>query len=244
MKTGRIAMMLYRDEDLTEAMRAQMWELYAPHHHATREEFDARWGTLDHVAVFECAHKGDIVGMVGMRYQTFYQNEKSFKCLYFGQVFIESSYRNRMLIQRLVTLEYLKHKLTSPQQHMMFWSDSLTYRPHLLMMNYLNEYYPHPSLQMPVQIRALLTQIGQHYYGKSFDPTTCTVKKSRRMVKDDVARISARELEHPGIKFYVHCNPLHNQGHGLLIMCPLTMHNLGHFLVQATRKMLRSRMTR
>jgi hypothetical protein len=238
LRMWEIGMELRAPDGLDERTSEQLWALYSPHHNVERARFEARRGELDQLALFW--HGGELVGMVGVRYRSFEACGERVETIYFGQVFIDERFRGRLLIQRLLTLLYLRIKVRAPMRRVMFWTDALTYKPYILMARYLEEYYPSEERPMPGWVRSLRDQLGSHYYGDQFDSESGTVRKAIRQIRGGVADITERELSDPSIRYYAACNPGHREGHGLLIMCPCSMKNLFGFLAVAKGKVMGS----
>ena len=161
--------------------------------------------------------------------------------LYFGQVYIEPAFRGRMLIQRTVLGFMLKAKCRHPLGTCYFWTDALTYKPYLVMANNLADYYPHPDRATPPDILALQDAIGARYYPDTFQAKTRTVNKPSNLLNDQSVVITERDLQNRFIRFYAQRNPGHAKGDGLLLVCPMSLKNVLHFLLRLIRKKGQSR---
>lgn len=214
----------------------QLWAIYGPHHHITREEFVERLQSFDQLALFWQRTPDEarrLLGLAGIRQRRFTCEGRQLNTFYLGQVFILPEARSRhMLIQRLVISLSFQAKRQAPLEQAMFWVDALSYKPYLVMTNNLAEYYPRHDKPTPKAVRSLVEQLGQHYYGELFDPITWTVRKPSKKLVEGVADITARDLENPHISFYASKNVGHAQGHGLIITCPMSLKNVAYCAVK------------
>ncbi len=206
----------------------EMWALYGPHHNVLRPHFEARLLGFAQVAVFR--EEGRIAGFTGVRFRRFVVEGSPCQTIYFGQTFLDPSARGRQLIQRTVTRLFLTERARSPLVPWFFWSDALSYKPYLVMARNLDLFFPHPTLPTPPRIRALLDRIGEAYYPGLYDPSSGTVRRPEARLKEHVAPISEQDLSDPFLRFYAQKNPGHAAGHGLLVLCPMTLHNLLSYL--------------
>lgn len=230
-----------RYDEMTPELIDAIWALYGPHHTINRTQFIARLQELDLNALFYLKlSSGDeqLVGLAGIRQHTLHCEGRTINTIYLGQVYIAPHARRHQFIQRLVFTLFIETKRQAPFAPILFWVDALSYKPYLIMTNYLAEYYPHLERTPPPHIKALVAQLGEQYYGQAFDQQRWTIHKAQNKLKDGVADIVESDLTNPYIRFYASQNPGHSRGHGLLITCPLSLKNALHFIFTLTKKRL------
>ncbi len=215
-----------------------LWQLYSPHHSTSRAQFEERIRNFDGIALFRERYRGRIVGFTGVRIREVDVMGRRRGTLYFGQTYIEHAFRGQQFIQRTVTWLMLTQRIRSPRIPWYFWSDALSYKPYLIMARNLEHFFPNPGQTTPPEIKQLVDQLGQIYYGATYDAASGVVRKVDRRLHDHVAPIGERELRDPFIRFYAERNPNHDRGHGLIIICPLSLENLITYLRRLGRRTL------
>ena len=100
------------------------------------------------------------------------------------------------------------------------------------------EYYPSYKNQTPVQVKAILDKLGQHYYGDRYDPSTGTVQKDQIIVDDPSTQITEQDLQNPDIAFFAKANKNYRKGHGLLTIVPANVNNFVYCFKRCLQKQL------
>lgn len=217
-----------------------LWELFRDHHTITHDEFLARCREKCEItALFRHRHTDALIGFMGVRHReiTISTGERV-STLYFGHGFISPSHRGQHLIQRTVVALYLKCLLRRPTQRVFLWSNALTVRPYLLTARDLQEYYPHPFIDWPDDVREVRDQLGHHYYGQDFDIEHGVVHKSTRYVRQHALHIHPDKQRDPHVQLYMTLNPGYERGHGLLTMQPATLANLKFYIQRRSARRL------
>lgn len=234
-----ISVELLPTSELTNEQIEIYWQLYRQGYDVSHERFRERWQALDQVAIFRVRKTSEIIGFIGIRYRDIQLNKSRFKTLYWGQGYILPAYRAKKLIQRLQIKLFLQSKSGNPFNTLYFWTDALSYKPYLAMANYLCDYYPNPFKTTPKIEQALLNCLGETYYADAWDPATGTVHKPSRQVTENSSIIVDKDLENPYIRFYLERNPNYIRGHGLLLMCPLSIKNCLFFFYRVIQRTIK-----
>lgn len=234
-----ISVELLPTNELTEEQIDRFWQLYCQGYDVPHDRFHSRWQALDQVAIFRQKKTGEIIGFIGIRYRDIRVDNRLFKTLYWGQGYILPAYRGKKLIQRLQIKLFLQSKLGNPFRTIYFWADALSYKPYLAMANYLCDYYPNPFKATPEIEQALLNCLGETYYADAYDRTTGTVHKPSRQVSESSSVIVDKDLENPYIRFYLERNPEYIRGHGLLLLCPLSVKNFLFFIYRVVQRAIK-----
>lgn len=229
---------LYPVQDLTGEMIDAIWKMYEPYHSFNRAGFLERLKGMDYYALYRTFPQNEFVGSTGIRYRTQYLEsiKESVDAVCFGQSFIAHDYRGRHLIERTVTEIFLRSKLKNPLRKVIFWTTALTYKPYLVMTRNLAEYYPRRDYKNSALALELVEQIGKTYYKELYNPDTQVVQREAKWVNDRSTEIGEIDLMNADIRFYNERNPDYLKGHGLIILCPLSMKNLMSYLRKAIRQ--------
>ena len=162
----------------------------------------------------------------------------AFQTLYIGQTVIRDEYCRKSLMSGTCCWIFIKHVLANPFTTLYVWCDALTYKPYLLIANSLKRYYPSRHEATPEHVKALRNELGAHYYSTNYNPKNGTVRKPFNAISDKTVTIKEKHLLKPDIHFYAQKNPDYKDGHGLVIMAPITLRNLFFLLKKCIRKQL------
>ncbi len=213
--------------------RNEMWELYNRYYNTDQQSFFDRFQTNDYYAVY--MDNGSLVGFTGFRTRMIETPYGKVKTLYIGQTVMDQLYRGQSIIPRTCCRIFAQHFLSNPFGPIYVWCDALTYKPYLLFANALDEYYPRRERLMPPKIKAIVDQLGEHYYGANYSSEKGTVRKPYNSINDQTAIIHPDHLTNPAIAFYAKSNPAYTEGHGLITLAPITFRNF-FFLVKKCLK--------
>ena len=222
--------------DKTGKFQQKMWELYNCYYKVDPTSFFARFDSNDYYALYQ---EGDqLVGFTGFRLKEVHTEYGSYMTFYIGQSIIDENFRNRSLIAktcvRIVTENFFKN----PLKPLFLWCDSLTYKPYLAFAKATTEYYPTYKKTTPPHVKAIMNELGRHYYGDNYDSATGTVRKDKIIVADPSTEISDEDRQHPDIDFFTKANKNYRQGHGLLTIVPASSKNFLYCLKRCLRKQL------
>lgn len=211
-----------------------MFELYSRYYQIEMERFLERFESNDQYVIF---WKGpQIIGFTGFRLKSVHTSPGTYQTIYFGHSVIDHHHRGKALIPLSILKIYLKQRSLYPEQPIYVWCDALTYKPYLLFANYLKEYYPNRLQENPAEVDQIIRQLGDHYYGKTFNAMTGTVYKAQKAVSDQSTLIRENQISHPDIAFYVEKNQKHDLGHGLIVIAPLSLANFFKILGRCIHK--------
>lgn len=225
---------------LDDPLIVELYEIYARHYRTTPESFTDRIRKgIDLLTIFRTPSGDQIVGFTGLRLRRFeLSNGSHATTMYLGMSTIESEWRGRLLIQRMVIRMFLELLWLNPREPIYVWSDSLTVRPYLLSARNLAEYYPSPFWETPPQVQEVRQLLGKTYYGDAFDTESGVVHKKVRVLEAHELQVDEKSLDDPHVRFYLEQNPGYINGNGLLIIQPATFQNVRFFLgIQGRRKL-------
>ncbi len=212
----------------------EMWQLYAKYYDVDEKSFTDRIAKNDYYAIYQVNNK--IVGFTALRMRPVETSEGKVMTFYAGQSVIHADYRKRSLIPRTLVKLFWKHFTTQPHVPIYMWCDALTYKPYLLFANSLLEFYPSRRGPTPMKVEEVIQNIGQHYYGNSFNSLRGTVKKEKNIIDDPSAKITEEEKLHPDIKFFAEANPNYHKGHGLITIAPIDFQNFVYLAGKCLKK--------
>lgn len=235
MKRANLTVVL-KPNNLTEAQKVEMWNVYQKYYHYSKESFMERIPKNTHYSFYYDGNK--LIGFTGLRINHLKVEGKKRLLMYFGQTVVEQAYRGNSLIQTTgfkLCLKYFK-EILSRQAY--FWADALTYRAYLVFAKTLENFYPARAEATPSSTQNLMDHIGNLHYGDTYDLTTGTIIKSEKFVNDMSVAINAKAMEDPDIAFYAQANPTSNEGNGLLVMAPVNWKNLKKIVGRAIDKQI------
>ena len=221
---------------LSDHTKEEMWKVYQPYYHYSKEYFMARIQKNDYYSFYRA--DGKIIGFTGLRVSRATVGGKKQLLVYFGQTVVHEDYRGKSLIPitgAKLCLKFWKELLTSK---LYFWADSLTYKAYLVFTKTVEEVYPSCRYGMTSEAKALINQIGATYYTDTYCEATGTVQKDTVWVNDTTMQIPQKYQADEDIQFYLQANPLFMEGHGLLTITPMNRRNIGMLLNRYMRKFL------
>lgn len=220
----------------TIAYQQDMWSLYANYYQVSQQSFFDRFKTNDLYALY--TYGKQIVGFTGFRMKMVETEQGRCQALYIGQTVMDSKFRGQSLLPRTCCLLFAKHFLTNPRCPIYVWCDALTYKPYLLFANSLNTYFPTRHQATPPREKAIINQLGKHYYGDNYNEEQGTVRKSANVISDPSVIITMENRLNPDIDFFARANPGHAQGHGLLTIARIDWSNFFFLLKKCLKKKL------
>lgn len=226
MKKAKIQVTI-RTNELSEATKEEMWQLYRQYYHYSREYFMQRIHRNNYFSFYQV--EGRIVGFTGLRINRTEVHNKECLLIYFGQTIIGQKHRGNALIPRTAVKLFLKYWNDLIRGRIYVWADALTYKAYLVFAKTLQEYYPSYRSAMPRHVKALIHFVGDEYYGESFCMNTGTVRKDTVFVNDPTTRIDPRKETDQDVLFYAQSNPDYINGHGLITLAP--MHGINYLSV-------------
>jgi hypothetical protein len=235
MKKAKIQVTITTNE-LNEATKEEMWQVYHQYYHYSREYFMQRIHRNNYFSFYRV--DGRIVGFTGLRINRTEVYDKECLLIYFGQTIISKHHRGNALIPRTAVKLFLKYWKDLVRGRIYVWADALTYKAYLVFAKTLKEFYPTYKSAMPVHVKALINFVGDEYYGETFCLNTGTVRKDTVFVNDPTTLINARQEKDKDVLFYAQSNPNYIKGHGLITLAPMTGKNYLYLILKCIRKNL------
>ncbi|MCO6487779.1 MAG: hypothetical protein J5I98_05135 [Phaeodactylibacter sp.] len=221
--------------DLSDAVKEEMWAVYRNYYHYTRDSFMARIAGNNYYSFYTL--NGKIIGFTGLRISRAVIDSKKHLFIYFGQTVIDKAHRGKSLIPVTGARLYLMFWREILSSRTFFWADALTYKAYLVFAKSLEEFYPTYQQKNPQHIQKVIDYIGQEHYGKDYNFGLGTVSKDQVLVNDPCASIPLKYRKDPDIRFYVQANPGYTRGQGLITLAPLSGTN---FMKLARRLMMKA----
>jgi hypothetical protein len=223
---------------MSDALKTEMWELYQSYYHYDKASFFARFEKHQTYAIYR--FEGRLVGFTGLRINEAKIDGKNRTMIYFGQTVIEGRFRACHLIPRTglkLMRKFWKQVLNGTAY---CWADALTYRAYLVFAKNLRELYPSRFLPDLHPLKNLVDYLGECYYPDSYQPASGTICKTEKLVADTSVVLSeeirARDAD---VRFYAYKNVHHASGHGLLTLAPLNLSNCLELIRRTIAKSLR-----
>ena len=229
----------FSTNQLSEATKMAMWEVYQPYYHYSKSDFLERINRNTHYSFYSV--DGKIIGFTGLRINKVQVKNRKHLLVYFGQTVISETFRGYSLLPRTALLIVRKYWKAFLCRKVFFWADSLTYKAYLVFAKYLKEYYPSYHGPNSESIKQLVQFIGETYYKDTFNPDLGTIQKDTVWVNDRSCRMIPSVVSDPDIAFYISANPDNQSGHGLLTLGPMHLSNMLHLVKRTVTKQFKSK---
>jgi hypothetical protein len=223
-----------RDNNLSQAVKEEMWEVYRHYYFYDKEYFMQRITKNNFYSFYTVNDK--IVGFTGLRIDRTFLDGRNRLMVYFGQTVVHRDYRGKSLLPitaAKLLMRYWKDLLFSK---IYFWADALTYKAYLVFAKTVDEMYPSWKRPMTPTIKALVDFLGKQHYGDTYCSATGTVQKAQVLVNDTTTQIPLPYAEDNDIRYYQEANPKFRQGHGLITISPMNRRNVQMIMKRFVKK--------
>ena len=235
MKGSKIQVRITTNE-LSEATKEEMWQVYQKYYHYKRTYFMNRINQNNYFSFY--LEDGKIVGFTGLRINRTSVGRREYLLIYFGQTIIDQAYRGNALIPRTAVQLCLKYWRDILLGRVYVWADALTYKAYLVFAKTVRDYYPTYRKQTPRHVEKLIQFVGEEYYGNNFCPLTGTVHKSSIVVNDQsTLRPPANTIDRD-IRYYKLANINNDKGYGLITLAPIHTTNYLMIIIKCIQKLL------
>jgi hypothetical protein len=215
----RICLRVLPAPSLSETWLARMWALYEGSHDVDRDTFcDKTRRKFREVAVLTDRREA-VVGFIGANWdEVALPSGARVFALYMGQAMLAHELRGSGWSVAGPVVLGLRGLWRARGRQVVLWQDALTVRTFLLVARHA-VYHPHPTLEMPAELRQLRDHLGHRHYPSLYDAERGVVRKGHVLVTEPP--IDPARLDDPHIRFFAEANPGYVHGDGLLQLTPL-----------------------
>jgi hypothetical protein len=138
------------------------------------------------------------------------------------------------------TLELLKYRLLHPLQRIFYLGMLVHPSSYLVFARHFHEVYPKHDCEIPADMRRLMQSMADDFGIPRVDPVDPMIRRvgwRTRRAKHFWIR-----TEDPDVVFFRERNPGYRQGHGLLVLVPITFMNLAWVFPMYVYKHLQRRL--
>lgn len=223
---------------LRAADRAELWALARRFHDTDEAYFAAGLAKHREVVRFR-ERRGALVGLaaIDVLHHPLPPTGELATLLFTSNVVIEPAYRGHNLVQRAGARTFLETRFRYPRRRIFWLFDTFSYKSYLLLARNFETFWPHPSREMPRDMRRFRDEVAARHYGPAFDPSCALVRRSgRKRLRPETAPIGERELHNPHVRHFVELNPGHHEGDMLVCLAPLDLGNWSTIVRRALRR--------
>jgi CRP-like cAMP-binding protein len=134
----------------------------------------------------------------------------------------------------------LRYLLRHPGRRAFYWGPLVHPSSYSLFAKYFGEVWPRPGAEVPPELLALMNGLASEFRLAQVDPAQPLVRHIGWKTRDtEVEREYWRHCEKPAARFFLAANPGYVEGHGLMMMVPLSVSNIAHVIREVARHKLR-----
>lgn len=148
-------------------------------------------------------------------------------------------YRGRAVAHWFGMLGALREKIRHPFTRVVYFGTLVHPSSYRFFCKYFPQVYPRHDTETPAEIASLAEQVADSFQDPPVDPDNPLVR--------DVGWVTIQTLESPGFisaagledaRFFEARNPGYSQGHGLVVIVPVTMGNVGRAIAGRLREVV------
>lgn len=174
----------------------------------------------------------EIVGFSTLGVYTFKLGGKKAKGLFSGDTILDRNYWGSRSLQKAFALKLFWEALKSPLTPQYWLLISKGYKTYLLVSRGCPDHWPRHDQETPAQVLGMIDQLATEKFGDDWKPEKGILQfaKPAGRLKEGVAPIDAKALQHADIRFFAERNPGHEKGDELCCLAAINL-KLGVFYV-------------
>jgi hypothetical protein len=231
---NRLAAQIRSQDELAEADRLTMFQLYQRYYEATSLEL-----FLDDLAskshIVELHAEGALCGFSTLSIMDFELEGIAARAIFSGDTIIDQAYwGEQALVQSFCRFAGELSAWSNGRR--LFWLlISKGYRTYRYLSTFAREYYPNHAGVTPESMRLRMEHLARLKFGDEFDVGSGLVRfpQSRGQLRPAWAQIREPLLEHPAVRFFLMRNPRYWAGEELVCFTELAPENLRSFARRA-----------
>ena len=136
-------------------------------------------------------------------------------------------YRGRGATYGFGILRTMIEKLSHPFARVYYLGTLVHPSSYHLFCKYFRRVYPHPDIETPADIREIARRLIESFPDPAVRPEDPFVRDVGWVTIESPQEKHLNEwLDPPDVQFFKSCNPGFSQGHGLVVLIPITLLNL------------------
>jgi CRP-like cAMP-binding protein len=141
------------------------------------------------------------------------------------------AYRGGNVTMRFALALGLRYLLRHPGRPAYYWGPVVHPSSYSLFAKYFGEVWPRPGARMPAELLEFMSQLASEFRMPQVDQARPLVRAVGWKTRDtEVEREYWRRCEKPAARFFLESNPGYTEGHGLIMLVPLTLSNIAHLI--------------
>jgi hypothetical protein len=133
-------------------------------------------------------------------------------------------YRGHVATHRFYMLEVLKHRLLHPAESVVYLGMLVHPSSYLLLTQSFWEIYPRYDRETPQAVSRLMQDMADMFLVEAVDTKDPLVRRVGWITREE--RVFWQQTNAPEVAFFRSRNPGYHEGHGLVVLVPLTFTNL------------------
>ena len=225
-----------RQEDLTEAGRREMFDLFKDCFSSEEKIFLRDLSDKQWVILLRETETGKLGGFTSLKIFDFEFKGESMIVVYDGDTVISPEFWGTTMLSKTWIKTVLKITRNDPRPvyWMLITSGFRTYR---FLPVFYKEFYPCYQLETPPDVKVLMDTLAETLFGSDYlkDLGVVRFTQGATPLVEDLAEVGQGRLDDPHIAFYLHNNPGHVNGDELVCLTKIGDDNY----TPAGRRMLR-----
>jgi CRP-like cAMP-binding protein len=141
------------------------------------------------------------------------------------------AYRGGNITMRFGLSLALRYLLRHPGRPAYYWGPVVHPSSYSLFAKYFGEVWPRPGAELPAELLEFMKELASEFRMPQVDPARPLVRHVGWKTRDtEVEREYWRHCEKPAARFFLEANPGYAEGHGLIMMVPLSASNIAHLI--------------
>ncbi|HEX8699868.1 MAG TPA: cyclic nucleotide-binding domain-containing protein [Myxococcaceae bacterium] len=141
------------------------------------------------------------------------------------------AYRGGNITMRCALGLALRYLLRHPGRPAFYWGPVIHPSSYALFAKYFGEVWPRRGAEIPPELLAFMGELAGEFRMAQVDPARPLVRQTGwRTYDTEAEREYWRQCEKPEARYFLEVNPTYTEGHGLVMMVPLTASNVAHVI--------------
>ena len=141
-----------------------------------------------------------------------------------GQTGTLREHRGANLVTGFVAERVLRYRLAHPLRPLYFFGLLIHPSSYRLIARHVDDVWPRQGAETPAEVREIMAELGSGFGYERAAPGNALVRQTGWQTIDSRSdRAYWERCEQPSVQFFLRANPGYQEGHGLLVMAPITL---------------------